>query len=104
MKQTRTKRIQVRCQPCHYDQILKVAKIERDRLEGIDAEIAIEQTEKDMLQAGFRAIEKYVSFFNEFTNFQFSSNFKTIANENQTIREMMVKKIERLIIEKEVAC
>ena len=33
MKQTRTKRIQVRCQPCHYEQILKVAKIERDRLE-----------------------------------------------------------------------
>jgi hypothetical protein len=33
MKQTRTKRIQVRCQPCHYEQILKVAKMERDRLE-----------------------------------------------------------------------
>jgi hypothetical protein len=33
MKQTRTKRIQVRCQPFHYEQILKVAKIERDRLE-----------------------------------------------------------------------
>jgi hypothetical protein len=33
MKQTRTKRIQVRCQPYHYDQIMKVATMERDRLE-----------------------------------------------------------------------
>ena len=33
MKQPRTKRIQVRCQSCHYDQILKVATMERDRLE-----------------------------------------------------------------------
>jgi hypothetical protein len=33
MKPPRTKRIQVRCQPCHYEQILKVAKMERDRLE-----------------------------------------------------------------------
>jgi hypothetical protein len=99
MKQTRTKRIQVRCQPCHYDQILKVAKMERDRLEENKDEVAY----TEMIQISFRAIEKYVSFFNEFTNFQFSSNFKTIANENPTIREMMVKKIEKLIIEKEAA-
>jgi hypothetical protein len=98
MKQTRTKRIQVRCQPCHYDQILKVAKIERDRLEENKDEVAY----TEMIQISFRAIEKYVNFFNEFTNFQFSSNFKIIANENPTIREMMVKKIEKLIIEKEV--
>jgi len=33
MKQPRTMRVQIRCQPCHYEQILKVAKMERDRLE-----------------------------------------------------------------------
>jgi hypothetical protein len=73
--------------------------MERDRLEENKDEVAY----TEMIQISFRAIEKYVSFFNEFTNFQFSSNFKTIANENPTIREMMVKKIEKLIIEKEAA-
>ena len=110
MKQTRTKRIQVRCQPCHYDQILKIAKIERDRLESIDAEIVeivkpaiiIEQTENDMFQIGFRGIEKYVRFFNEFNNLLLSDNFRTIARENPIIREMKVKQIERLIIERGV--
>ncbi len=73
--------------------------MERDRLEENKDEVAY----TEMIQISFRAIEKYVNFFNEFTNFQFSSNFKTIVSENPTIREMKVKQIERLIIEKEAA-
>jgi len=51
MKKTRTKRIQVRCQPCHYEQILKVAKIERNRLEGIDTEKRMKKEEKILQQS-----------------------------------------------------
>ena len=109
-KPPRTRTAQIRCQPCHYDQILKVANDERDMLESIDAEIVeivkpaivIEQTEKDMFQIGSRALLKYIKFFNEFPDFQLSNNFKTIARENPTIREMKVKQIERLIIERGV--
>ncbi len=97
-KPPRTRTAQIRCQPCHYDQILKAATMERDRLED-------KETDKDrieIIQIGSRAISKYIRFFNEFPNFPFSSNFKTIARENPTIREMKVKQIERFIIERGV--
>lgn len=97
-KQTKTKRVQLRCQPCHYDQILKVATMERDRLEGNKDEIAY----TEMLQIGNRALSKYIKFFNEFNNLLLSDNFKAIARENPTIREMKVKQIEKLIIERGV--
>jgi hypothetical protein len=77
---------------------LKVANDERDRLE----DKAPDENRIDMFQIGSRALLKYIKFFNQFPDFQLSNNFKTIARENPTIREMKVKQIERLIIEKGV--
>jgi len=109
-KQTRTKRIQVRCQPCHYEQILKVANDERDRLESIDAEIVeivkpaiiIEQTEKDMFQIGNKGILRYFAFFNKMQDLLSDKNLPNVVTESEMVRKIMVKQIEKLIIERGV--
>lgn len=97
-KQPRTKRIQVRCQPCHYDQILKVAKIERDRLEESKDEVAY----TEMRQAGSRAKLRYVAFFDKMKDLLTDKDLTNIVTESELIREIMVKQIEKLIIEKGV--
>ena len=92
----RTKTVQVRCQPCHYYEVMKAALKERGKLEMEGSEISY----TEMVQVASNALLKYIKFFNEFPDFQLSNNLKTIAKENPTIRGMKVKQIERLIIER----
>jgi hypothetical protein len=106
-KQPKTMRVQVRCQPCHYEQILKVANDERDRLEDIDAEIVeivkpsiIEQTENDMFQIGNKGILRYVAFFNKMQDLLSDKDLPNVVTESEMVREIMVKQIEKLIIER----
>jgi len=116
MKQTRTKRIQVRCQPCHYDQILKVAKMERDRLEDKKSQVdealeILEKTSKELheiksdLNLTFKAFVGKVKaeiFFDKMQDLLSDTDLPSVVTESEMVREIMVKQIERLIIEKGV--
>jgi hypothetical protein len=84
--------------------------MERDRLEDIDAEIveivkpeiAIEQTENYMFQIGNKGILRYVAFFNRMQDLLSDKDLPNVVTESEMVREIMVKQIEKLIIERGV--
>lgn len=87
----RTKMLSLRVQPKHHKQILKAAREKRNGIETAE-----------LIQRHAKAVLIYTKFFDEMQDILMDKDLLHVVSERKFLREIMIKQIEKLIIERGV--